>query len=433
MALSAQQERDFAQGGWQFGCILTTDHVWDAFIILTLLDYNDRKDTCLQVPHTGAQRDRFTEAMRTRNCEVIVHGQDEIGHCCDKCMRTLTRPDGTKYDVQVIVGDGLSMGFPRCQVSHCTEELANNRHRFCPAHSDLESICSIVGCDVAAVPGKKSCNDPVHSKMEQLHYERGKAAFTLKDRLQKHRLAHPSTSDQATTTEDDGDNDEGEEWFETSGDGTIQIRRMVNPGSIGVNDTALCEASKAETGNRKHKALFGRCRTHNEQTAVRPCAVIVARASFYNAEAVSNVLLFMQKAFSAPRAHKPEHFVYDTNCDAKQQVMAHPDAWSWWQDVGMTVDVFHFLNKHDVGHTFCQEHCNPADYPELMGSDGKWFFNTSAAEQANVWLGGYHSICREMLPVKYDFFLNEMIRLRNQTIIAKLAQDGHHPRERIRR
>jgi hypothetical protein len=115
--------------------------------------------------------------------------------------------------------------------------------------------------------------------------------------------------------------------------------------------------------------------------------------------------LFVQKAFSVPHAHKPEHFIYDTNCNAKQQVMAHPETWSWFNDVGMTVDVFHFLNKHKSGHVFCQQHCNPVSCPELMGPDGKtWFFNTSIAEQTNVWLGGYHSICREMLPAKYNFF-----------------------------
>jgi hypothetical protein len=144
--------------------------------------------------------------------------------------------------------------------------------------------------------------------------------------------------------------------------------------------------------------------------------------------------LFVQKTFSVPRAHKPEHLIYDTNCDAKQQVNAHPDVWSWFKDINMTVDVFHFLNKHDVGHTFCQEKCNPIACPELMNADGKtWFFNMSIAEQTNVWLGGYHSICREMLPVKYNFFLDEMIRLRNQKTVAKLAADGHNPRQRVRR
>ncbi|KAF8193272.1 hypothetical protein K438DRAFT_1589761, partial [Mycena galopus ATCC 62051] len=210
--------------------------------------------------------------------------------------------------------------------------------------------------------------------------------------------------------------------------------RDINPGSIGLDDSVPCEATKSDTGNRKFKALFGGSRTHNEQILVRPCGVIVSRATFYNAEAVSNVLLFVQKTFSVPRAFKPEHFIYDTNCNAKQQVLARPEEWSWFLDVGMTVDVFHFLHKHKVGHEFCQEHCSPADHPELMGPDGtSWFFNTSIAEQTNVWLGGYHSICREMLPVKYNFFLDEMIRLRNEITVAKLAADGHNPRKRIHR
>ncbi|KAJ7767028.1 hypothetical protein DFH07DRAFT_955163 [Mycena maculata] len=61
--LSGQEECDFAAGGWQFGCLLTTDHIWDAFTILTLLDYNERKGTCLQVLQTGDQRTRFKDVM----------------------------------------------------------------------------------------------------------------------------------------------------------------------------------------------------------------------------------------------------------------------------------------------------------------------------------------------------------------------------------
>jgi hypothetical protein len=95
--------------------------------------------------------------------------------------------------------------------------------------------------------------------------------------------------------------------------------------------------------------------------------------------------------------------------------------------MGMCVDVFHFKNKHKVDHEFCQKNCNPAMYPELMTDDGKWFFNTSIAEQINVWLGGYHSMCREMLPLKYDFFLDEMIRLHNVRVVAELEAAGHLP------
>ncbi|KAJ7194926.1 hypothetical protein GGX14DRAFT_677641, partial [Mycena pura] len=432
MALSEQQERDIAAGGWQFGCTLTTENVWDAFVLLTLLDYNDHTGSYLVVPHVGDQKDRFTEAMRARNREVIAEGQDEIAHCCDKCMRIWTAPDGTQREIQVVIGDGLSMGHRRCQVPHCTTELASNRHRFCPKHITLDKICSIVGCDAPIVLGRKSSADPTHHKIEELHYERGKAAFTLRNRLQKHRLAHPH--DQAASFEENEDDlgDEGEEWFEgIEGADDAVVRHQDHPGSIGVDGTVPCEAVKSATGNRKYKALFGKVRTHNEQLLVRPCGVIVSRATFYHTEAVSNVLLHVQKTFSVPRAVKPEHFVYDTNCDARQQVLAHPEEWSWFIDVGMSVDVFHFLNKHDVKHTFCQENCNPVMFPELLDADGKWFFNTSIAEQTNVWLGGYHSICREMLPIKYNFFLDEMVRLRNEITVTKLEADGHRPRQRV--
>ena len=100
----------------------------------------------------------------------------------------------------------------------------------------------------------------------------------------------------------------------------------------------------------------------------------------------------------------------------------------FFADIGMCVNVWHFLNKHKVTHEFCQKHCNPAMYPELMTEKGDWYFNTSIAEQTNAWLGGYHSMCCEMLPAKYDFFLDEMIRLRNIEILKNLEAAGHMPR-----
>src|ERR1700761_3326304 len=94
MALSEQQNHDFAAGGWQFACTLTTEHVWDTFVLLTLLDLNDHKNTLLTVPHGGDQKNRFTAAMRARNREVVMEGQDEIAHCCDRCMRVWVDPNG---------------------------------------------------------------------------------------------------------------------------------------------------------------------------------------------------------------------------------------------------------------------------------------------------------------------------------------------------
>jgi len=204
-----------------------------------------------------------------------------------------------------------------------------------------------------------------------------------------------------------------------------------NPGTIGVVDNATTDTliecpSKSATGNRSEtlKAQLGRRRTHNEQTLVRPCGVLYARATMFGAEAVSNFLVMLKNAFSVPGSQKPEHIFYDTNCDARQQAEKDP----WFHNVGMCVDAWHFRNKHAVTHQYCQLNCNPAMYPELMDDFGGWFFNTSIVEQTNTWLGGYHSMCREMLPEKYDFFLDEMARLQNIEVIQRLERKGHCPR-----
>jgi hypothetical protein len=81
----------------------------------------------------------------------------------------------------------------------------------------------------------------------------------------------------------------------------------------------------------------------------------------------------------------------------------------YFRNIGLSVDVFHFKCKHSVTDEFCQAHCNPASFPELATDEGKWHFNSSIAEQTNVWLGGYHAMCREMRVDRYTFFLDEMI------------------------
>ncbi|KAJ7195626.1 hypothetical protein GGX14DRAFT_376784, partial [Mycena pura] len=438
--IALSDRHNMEAGGWQFGLKLTPDHIWDAFVIKSLLDDRQRHKSVLQVDHGGDQSARFQAAMAERNERIILFGQDEVPHYCDRCMRVWEDEDGNLRRTWVIVSDGNNMGHPCCRSFRCTEPVQSKRGRrhFCATHDHLHLICAIVGCDEPVVPGSKACSIPAHQRMERLNSERGKAAFTLKHRLQRQKLrsAMAGGADDSTLALDqeaeldEDEIQENEEWFDIDNDGSIHRHESKIPFSIGVVDDGNggdhCD-QKSEHGNTKIKALFHRRRTHNEQTLVRPCGVIFTRATFFGAEAVSNVLLFVKNTFSVPGAHKPDHFFYDTNCDAKQQVMKEPRD-PWWDNVGMCVDVWHFLHKHKVSHEFCQKYCNPADFPELLCEDGKtWYFNSSVAEQVNVWLGGYHAIVREMLPVKYNFFLDEMIRLRNIATIAQLERDGHHP------
>jgi hypothetical protein len=120
----------------------------------------------------------------------------------------------------------------------------------------------------------------------------------------------------------------------------------------------------------------------------------------------------------------PNHIFYDNNCSLAKHVKNDPA----FANVGLPVDIFHFKCKHSISDTFCQENCNPALFPELAGDDGNgWYFNLSIAEQTNVWLGGFQAICREMLPDKYDFYLDEMILQRNKITKVKLEKDGKCP------
>jgi hypothetical protein len=67
---------------------------------------------------------------------------------------------------------------------------------------------------------------------------------------------------------------------------------------------------------------------------------------------------------------------------------------------------------------FCQLHCNPARFRELIGADGKWVFNSSAAEQANVWFSKFQNVVQDMAVIKWanSFCSDHIIHLPTGTI-----------------
>lgn len=133
--------------------------------------------------------------------------------------------------------------------------------------------------------------------------------------------------------------------------------------------------------------------------------------------------------FSLPRARKPHHLIYDSNCNALREVESRQ--LKFFEGMGMCVDAFHHKTKHKASDRFCQERCDMKTYPELLDEHGKYYFNSSIAEQTNVWFGGFHNMCREMTPVKYDFFLDEVILRRNRATVINLHRQDkqpHHPR-----
>lgn len=88
---------------------------------------------------------------------------------------------------------------------------------------------------------------------------------------------------------------------------------------------------------------------------------------------------------------------HDNNCKIRAMLKNDPEDYlrHYFDYCAMPVDVFHFKSKHKENDSQCNENCNPYIWKELRNGD-KWRFNSSAAEQTNVWFGGYQSIVREM-------------------------------------
>lgn len=82
----AQNEGNIPQD-WPYTTSLKGDHIYNGFLIISLLEDHSTRNSILTVPHHGDQAKRFMEAIRARNARMRLYGQPEILHCCDVCMR----------------------------------------------------------------------------------------------------------------------------------------------------------------------------------------------------------------------------------------------------------------------------------------------------------------------------------------------------------
>ncbi|GJE85268.1 hypothetical protein PsYK624_013470 [Phanerochaete sordida] len=256
-----------------------------------------------------------------------------------------------------------------------------------------------------------------HAEIWKRHKERGQSRFKLQKTLQRARMANaehpaPLVNGPEGLSEELEELEAAEVEFEVDSDGRV-VPEDLSPEAC---------PDKPTEGNRRIWAQLGRKRTHNEQIIVAPCGVIIARVTFYGAEAPYTVVEFIRNTFEHGK-HKPEHIFFDNNCTIFKITRGDP----WWEDIMLTVDVFHHTSKHSKNDLTCQQNCNPIAYPELLKPNGDWYFNSSIAEQTNVWLAGYNAICREMKVDRFNFFLDELIMRRNEDTIADLRSGGQVP------
>lgn len=88
MSFSCPELQPHLPADWPFAFKLQTPHVWDGFVLLSLLEDREKGDSGpLVVPHAGDQSDRFKLVMQERNQRIRLFGQPEVPHKCDKCTR----------------------------------------------------------------------------------------------------------------------------------------------------------------------------------------------------------------------------------------------------------------------------------------------------------------------------------------------------------
>lgn len=157
------------------------------------------------------------------------------------------------------VCDGDTIGHSSCRVHDCKIPLSSHNHRFCPDHDHLNKKCAVTDCLNDCVVGYRTCDEGEHRALEKAYFKRGKALFQLRTRLKKAGVAVPVDS--------------------------VPLEDVLES----EDDEALECDGKPEGGNRRLRAYFGKRRTHNEQLIMRPCGVILSRATFFGSEAISAV------------------------------------------------------------------------------------------------------------------------------------------------
>lgn len=190
--------------------------------------------------------------------------------------------------IRSCVTDGVSIGHPCCAVHDCPNPLLSRKGaRYCMEHSAQEQQCAVLVCKASVEEGHKTCSDPEHRRLETWLDMQQKAMFQLKlryERSQRHSQSStasvPITSIPSDVLERIGE--------DSGGSGAAMLDETLDEALD--NGIVECDA-KSTSGNRTHRAQFGRRRTHNEELCVASCGVILGRATFMGSEAINGVLV----------------------------------------------------------------------------------------------------------------------------------------------
>ncbi|KAI9615124.1 hypothetical protein H4Q26_011664 [Puccinia striiformis f. sp. tritici PST-130] len=355
----------------------------------------------LMVPSSGLDRVRYNEAKKQCSSWIAAEGTAHKNHSCGLCTSiTHSEANNNHSVVCAVVTDGLTIGHWRCSASAAQlETLAKESGHPAPDGPCRRTLDTAQPCIQPALPNKKTCGLQSHLDAAKTFDARVKSNFELHSML--NRPGSKLNLDPTVHLEEEAG----------------EIEDLDSLRQADESDRAEESRRAGEEGASK-KPTLSRARTHNDQLAVAPCGVILARQTMFNSESPSAVKLFLLDTFPTSM---PQVILYDSAC----KLLAHiykstAEERNRFIKSIVAVDVFHF-KSHKEDDCFCRQWTDPNLYPQLK-KDGSWIFNSSAAEIANIWYGGFASICRNMTAVQFNFFLDEMVRLHNIWLCAKLSQ-----------
>ncbi|KAF8583181.1 hypothetical protein K439DRAFT_1507019 [Ramaria rubella] len=279
--------------------------VLDSFFLHALLRHKIRCNERLRVPHHGMHEDRLTGNIQERNMFIAGTGQEMWAHACNDCEKFYTGQDNKIYRMTAGVTDGVTIGHPCCQVHDCKNALKHHHDRFCLQHGRMNNQCAVQGCERLAEHGYKTCIVPTHRAAEK--GPRPSCLNCVPDSVRSRYL----------------------------------------------NQSEPCAGHSPGISEKKLKVNLRRRWTHNEQLFVRCCGIITSRATFFGSEGISGVkVYFLKVTFPAcyPGA-MPSYIFYDNNCRLIAHLLHTGD--TYFSNVGLPVDVFHFKSKHKETDIIC--------------------------------------------------------------------------------
>nr|GAT55111.1 predicted protein [Mycena chlorophos] len=370
---------------------ISQEAILEGFFMHALFRRLRRTESTLFLPHHTPQEHRLDEVLRSCNKLIAGIGQPYYLHACHDCVKFFEREDGSRYYIRGGTTDGVTIGHPCCGEKDCQGPLLSSKDRYCMAHHVLEGRCAAKGCSADAAEGHITCDIAVHRAEE--------IALQLKEDAAFRDLSRRSAKCNVPTTQ-----------------------RTADP----FPRIFLDHSTPSSTSTKKNSVVLSISRhwTHNDQLFVLCCGVIIARATFYSHEGPSSD--FLKKIFPYPWL-LPTHIFFDKACLLLKHILSHPVD-TFFNTTLIIVDVFHAFQKHD--NDFCNKNTIPSLCPELRttrGGNEVWTLNSSNAEQANVWYGAFQAITREMSEPRYNFFLDEMVTIRNEWIVDELERKGKQP------